>query len=422
MNKGTLVRFVSSSLVRRYAALDNLKVRVRVVSNKKKNGKPSKGPGSHMTYKEMTTKLGLNKDAPSLDLPLLPQAPVPATLYAYGNLRELHHLGSFNRFQFNELWKAPFSVSRQLTTGPLVELVQKAQAANSLANRLILLGEAGVGKTTLVSQFHSLAKLSKSVVIHFNDCEKLINGSNDYIFDSESSLYHQPMYLNKLFNKIKKGNLQELSDLKLSKGYKFFQFSLSTKNNLVDLINVGKKLKNGQKFAVWNLLIDELNVQSTYPVHLTVDNFSAIIKRPYTNYRDSQAQFIYFDQFTLAKFLIDHISGKSHFNKGSVLIATKGGRQRQTLTVPLGLAEFDPYAKVTQFDSKLASYLQGLKYLEIPKFNKEELKVLLDQCLKSDLLKNDALEDETKLLNGKYILSGNGNPYEFYKACVVNYF
>ncbi|ODV97222.1 hypothetical protein PACTADRAFT_48972 [Pachysolen tannophilus NRRL Y-2460] len=416
-----------------------LKLSFRKV-NSNAGGKKRKGSGNHKSFKDLIIASNFKQYAKQTEggqtlinelLPFIDSQQdfkIDEILsYPNQSLKSLYHFGSFNHNQYNEINFKPVSLSRNSTTVPILNFLKNSLNNCSINNRLIITGGKGVGKSTLLTQFQSLAKSSNSIILPISYCDSLIDGSNDFIYDQTLKLYHQPMYLTRLLNKIRKGNELELSLLKLSKDVKISNIIFeANKTSLNEFLLKSKSMKLEFKFKFFEILIEELSLQKKYPVYLTVDNFSAFASSPFTKYRNVNNKPIYFTDFSIAKNIIDFASGKKIFNRGGIVLSTSGiHRSNDTLNVALKKIEPDPYAPFYKFDPKLASILlenNGLKELNVPKFNKDELKIMLNYFCTNEIIEHENdLQDIEKLLNSKYILSGNGNPSEFIKSCVVNY-
>lgn len=407
-------------------------------TNKSVSQKTKKGSGNHKNFIGVATSSKYSKTSPAAPMAAISELRVPdlepltVVKYPSQSLRSLHHFGSFQKSQFNELFPQPMSLVRESVTLPLRDFYEKSSTNASSGNRLILTGESGIGKSVAISQLQSMAKSSGSIVLPINNCDVLGDGSLAFVYNGVQRVYQQPSFTKKLLRKILKGNKAELAKLKLSSSLKLEATLAKRKQDLnfdkgSTWANVLEKAlsANVDKSAVFNRFVADLQSQQDFPVYLTVDNFSAFTERPFTAYKDQDCKAIYFDKFELPRFIMNFVTGKSAFNRGGVVVATCGKhKQNDTLPVALGKKQVNSYASLDLFDPQMATYLTengGLKELEVSKLLQTEVGALVECYEKFEILQADKERDADELTRFKYVTSGNGNPLEMLKSCVINY-
>lgn len=379
----------------------------------------------------------LNKNAKEVDLPVFKPSKLDESLDRMNNfsptqLKHLHHLGSFKKNQFRELFVQPSSLIRKDSLG---KLISQMDASNS-SKRIIVTGEPGVGKSTLLAQLHAYATESNYVVVNIPYPELFLNGRNDFFWDEKSNLYVQPMYLKKILSKIVKGNDEKmLSSIKLQKDYKFAFTTLSgTKdvelkkgeNNILDLLN--SKVNANMRGLQFMNFIEEIYAQKAVPILFTVDNFSRILTRSFTDYRDTENRLIPTLKFQIADIIMKIASGAIKFNNSkSGFVAAISGVDRTNRTLPVGLnkIEEDVYIKKYHYDPVYANLLKqgNVEEFELSKMSKDEVKLLIDFYSDCDIIPTKELQNKSldQLANEKYFVSGNGNPRELLKSITLAY-
>ncbi|ESW97257.1 hypothetical protein KL918_000865 [Ogataea parapolymorpha] len=358
--------------------------------------------------------------------------------------QKLHILGAFKPNQFNELYSRPITLSRKVETSQIHEFLTKSLSSSSKGNRLIITGDLGVGKSTMLTQFHALALEQDSVILQISNMDALVDGSNDFKYNSATGLYEQPMASRDLLKKWFSLNKNVFDKIKLSRPYspafdsvkKQKPIGFSEKNTLREVL--GKLLYNPavSRANLFQFLMDELAAQKGIPVFLTIDNFSALCHYANTRYRDKNNNPIYFQKFQLLKTLVEFISGDKTFQKGAIVAATKfDHKDTDTIPVALGLREPDYYAKFDQWDRKFTEQLVSNgkpEHMHVKRLSKEQVRALVEHMLECKVIPHEiekrgfSREDDIhevlpRLSEMEYLLSGNGNPRELYKNCVFSY-
>lgn len=382
----------------------------------------------------------LNKNAKEVTLPIFNSTKIEQSVnkvceFSSNQLKSLHHLGSFKKNQYRELFSKPSSLIRQESIGKLVQKISDNKVGGN-SNRIIITGEPGVGKSTLLAQLHAYVIESKYLVINIPYPELFLNGRNDFFWDVNLKSYVQPMYLKKLLSKILKGsNHQLLSTVSLQRDYKFSFTTLNgtqeivlqkKKHTLLDLLKC--KVNPNLRGTQFKIFIDEIYSQTETPVLFTVDNISRLLTSSYTAYRDTENRLIPALKFQIASTIMDIASGKIPFkHPQSSFVAAISGVDRTNRTLPVGLnkLEEDIYIRQYHYDPVYANLLKqgNVEEFHLSKMNKNEVKLLLDYYSRCDILpiRDTKDKDTEKLLDEKFFISGNGNPRELLKSITLAY-
>ncbi|CAB4254297.1 similar to Saccharomyces cerevisiae YGL129C RSM23 Mitochondrial ribosomal protein of the small subunit, has similarity to mammalian apoptosis mediator proteins [Maudiozyma barnettii] len=345
--------------------------------------------------------------------------------------KALRYLGSFKKGQYNELFTKPISLIRKNSTE---QLWKKLSTTGS--QRVIITGESGIGKTSLLAQMHSCAVESDYIVVNISYPELFLNGRNDFFFDKNLKTYVQPMYLKSLIRKIIKANDENvLNSIKLSKDYNFVKTTLKGtdninlskgKNSLFDLLNVSINSNiRGEQFEG---LINELFFQDKVPICFTVDNFSRMLTGAFSDYKDVNNKNIYLMELQMGKTIMDIVSNERKLNnkKSCVILAISGiDKTNRTLPVALGKIPADPYMKRNIYEPNFVDILQKGKVeeFEVPKLSREEAKKLIQYYIDAKIVLNRDVETKTleQMTDEKYFMSGSGNPRELLKSIVLTH-
>lgn len=383
----------------------------------------------------------LNKNAKEVVLPVFNSIKIDQSLnkicgFSSNQLKYLYRLGSFKKNQYRELFSKPSSLIRKESIGKLIQDINNNGNSGNDSNRVIITGEPGVGKSTLLAQLHAYAIESKYLIVNIPYPELFLNGRNDFFWDENLKSYVQPMYLKKLLSKILKGNdNQLLSSINLQKDYKFSFTTLNgtqqiflqrDKHTLLDLLKC--KVNPNLRGTQFKVFVNEVYSQAETPVLFTVDNISRLLTSSYTAYRDTDNRLIPTLKFQIANIIMDIVSGKISFkNPKSAFVGAISGVDRTNRTLPVGLnkLEEDVYIKQYHYDPVYANLLKegNVKEFCLPKMNKDEVKLLLDYYSRCDILpvRDTRDKDIGQLLDEKFFISGNGNPRELLKSITLAY-
>lgn len=413
--------------------------------------KNRKGSGNDKSWKDSILKNNYQRKAQDKalieELPAfnLTEAKLKFTKYSPLVNQRLHIAGAFNPHQYNELYSQPLTMVRPREDQKISQFVAKSLQSPSSENRLVLTGEKGVGKSTLLTHFQAqVLATENAILLPVSYADSLVDGSNDFKLNPKTNLYDQPMYSKQFIKKILNLNKDVLAKINLSKeytllnkNYKASQVSLNSSNTLLDLLSA--KASDVNTTEIVRILFSELEAQSLSPVYFTVDNFTAFLQHSMTKYRDTNNKNIYFQNFTLADIIIAFLSGERKFSTGAVMVSTHGNhkwKSNQTLSVAMGDAKAEDlaYLKFSKFDRKLAQRLVQngpLPKLEVSKFDLEETKSVVKHLQDFNLIFNEYNADVElsnlgheyldKLAQRKFIVSGNGNGKLLLDSCILAY-
>lgn len=341
--------------------------------------------------------------------------------------QKLTQCGAFKKDQYAEVFPTPVTLVRP-ETKQLESVVNNAFNAPSSENRVCLVGERGIGKSTLLA--HSLAiavQNENAVVISIPHALRLVDGSCDYWFDSKLGTYTQPMYTKRLLDKIRHANATSLPKINLSKEYVIESSAkgraatkFNTQHTLADLVKAN--VAGRQRGQILQILFDELLNQSKAPVFVAVDNFSALTASPQTAYRNTENKPLYLSDFQITNFILCLTSAQKSFQKGAVILSTSADdRNTLTLNTGLGLAQAGPYTPQYKLNRRIASQLNGVKPIEVSKLTKDQVSSLVGVLADAGAFRADELQQNTmeQLAAQKYVLSGNGNPLELIRSVVM---
>lgn len=398
---------------------------------KTSSGKVKKTSGAGKFFNEYVTGLKLEKKAQEIPgLAVLEKEIKENTVVKYTQLqmKKLVISGSFKNNQFRELFQTPITLVTK-DTKHMQSFVKKASTSNSKNNRICLLGENGIGKTSLLGQTQALiSNLGDSVIIPIPHATQLVNGRNDFTLDQQTKLYTQPMFLKRFLDKILRVNDKILTKIPIKNEYSFegntrhkSQVKATpNRHTLYDLVKLSVAPRyRGKQF---DAIIYELTEQDKVPVFLTVDHFNSLTSDFQTAYRDTENRSVHVEKFQIGKLIFEFASGAKFFKKGGVILVTStDAKTTDTLNAGLGLSEPDPYTPEHRWDRELSEKLKGVKPYQLHKFSKENVSTLVEKFIDADIFKTSDLQGNTfeNLVSQKYILSGNGNPGELIKSIVM---
>lgn len=363
--------------------------------------KVKKGGMTHLKFRDAVRALKFERTAADLSSlgELLAQDLESKTstvlLYNTETQQKLSGLGAFKRYQHHELFRSPVSMVTENTVGLYDRFVSKLNGP-SKNNRLCLLGEKGVGKSTLLGQTQALAlsKLDRDVVLlHFDHPERIVEGSSDYIFNKKLDKFQQPMFTKRWIQKIRAANAEVFKKMPLTRDLSFVakkvQHSLKKgENSVYDFLLHNHDFGVFGPTQAFQFFVEELQAHADkFPVFVSVDNFNALVVEPYTKYHHSDMKPVHFTEFEVGHFLANLVSGDLSFAQGGVLLAeSKDLGEAKTLRVGLGLQEGDLYDKKTQCDLDYAATMArngGVEHFSVQNLSKDEARVLLQfwsQC------------------------------------------
>lgn len=345
--------------------------------------KAKKGGMTHYMFKDAVSVLrSENKITP---LETLGVTPLEAgdmenesiVSYNQASLPLLKGLNVFRKHQYHELFESPISVV-SLNTRSLLDNVLN-NLKNTKENRHFLRGERGVGKSTLLAQAHALAYSKNKgdvVMLHFESPERIVNGTSNYLFNKDKGVFQQPMFTKRWIGKTRYANekvfkkMPLTKDIEVSTDKSAFKLKKDT-NTVYDFLLRSRDFAKAT--SAFDLLWEQLQHHSEkFPVICTIDNFNGLISKAYTEYRHTNYTPIHVTEFEMGNYLLDLINGDLSFKKGVVIACESSAHaDTKTLTVGLGLEEYDPYSKKAECDKVVA--LRLLKNGKIPVFDVQNL-------------------------------------------------
>lgn len=400
---------------------------------KTNTGKTKKTSGAGKQFSDYINVLKLENKAPEIKgLGTLEGEKIKENSVLKYNQLQMKKLiisGTFKDNQFKELFKTPITLVTK-DTKHMEEFVKNGSNTSSEHNRICLLGENGIGKSTLLAQTQAMiSNLGDSIIIPIPYATQIVNGRNDFAYDQQLKLYTQPMFLKSFISKILDTNDKILAKIPIKSDHSFegntrhkstIKVS-SERHSLLDLakLSVAPRFRGRQLESIFTELLE----QDQIPIFLTVDNFNALTSFTRTAYRDVENKPVHIGKLQLGKLIFDFTSGARAFKKGGVILATSTDeRSNHTLLAGLGLTKPDPYTAEYYYDREVAQKLNGVKPYELQKLSKENVTKLVETFINADIFKSNDLENKTleALVNQKYILSGNGNPGELIKSVVMS--
>lgn len=355
--------------------------------------KAKKGGMTHYRFRDAVSVLSSDKQIQPLEnlgiQPLDASDLLEQSIVTYEDnaLPLMKASGLFLRYQHHELFEKPVTMVSNGTKSIVEPLVTDLDK-NTKNNRHILIGEKGVGKSTLLAQAHALA-MSKHkdnvVLLHFEQPEKIVDGSSDYLFNKSKNIYQQPMFTKRWIGKTRFVNEKVFKKMPLSR-----DFEISTERSSFklkkDTHTVYDFLFRSRDFAkvssALDYFIEQLQHHSNkFPVLCTVDNFNGLLKETYTKYHHPNFKPIHVTEFEMGKLLLSLVNGLTPFLKGAVIVAeSKSLLNTKTLNVALKLEVYDPYHKKSEFDLKSANILlenNGLIVNKVSNLTPEEARSLV---------------------------------------------
>lgn len=345
--------------------------------------KAKKGGMTHYMFKDAVSVLRSENKIPPLET--LGVTPLEAgdmenesiVSYSQASLPLLKGLNVFRKHQYHELFESPISVV-SLNTRSLLDNVLN-NLKDTKENRHFLRGERGVGKSTLLAQAHALAYSKNKgdvVMLHFESPERIVNGTSNYLFNKDKGVFQQPMFTKRWIGKTRYANekvfkkMPLTKDIEVSTDKSAFKLKKDT-NTVYDFLLRSRDFAKAT--SAFDLLWEQLQHHSEkFPVICTIDNFNGLISKAYTEYRHTNYTPIHVTEFEMGNYLLDLINGDLSFKKGAVIACESSAHaDTKTLTVGLGLEEYDPYSKKAECDKVVA--LRLLKNGKIPVFDVQNL-------------------------------------------------
>lgn len=339
----------------------------KIGGKKETEEKVKKGGLTHLKFSDAVRALRFEKLATDLSgqglEPLTTGSLQSAKIVTYSPdvQLQLSSLGAFRKFQHHELTRQPVSVVSDNTIAIQSEFVEKLTLP-STQNRICLLGEQGVGKSTLITQAQALALSQYGgdvVLLHIDHAEQIVDGTSDYIYNQSLGKYQQPMFTKRWVRKLRTANEAVLKKIPLAEDVKVASKGREHQlkkgeHTLYDYLLHNQDFGVAGSTGAFQFFIQQLQKQQ-FPVFVSVDSFNALINKPFTRYFHPDMKPIHVTEFEMGHFLQQLVSGELSFAKGGVLLAeTKGDGEAKTLRVGLQLQEPNPYDKPHQCDLEFA--------------------------------------------------------------------
>ncbi|GMM52426.1 mitochondrial 37S ribosomal protein [Starmerella bacillaris] len=309
--------------------------RKAVEAEKKRRATPVKSSGEYRDFERAAAYSKLNQNAvkfPAESLNISEANLSSLNTLESGKLvswpapvqARLHHLGTYKPNQRHELFYKHYSLIRTST----VNMLEKMKLGKSL----LLQGDSGVGKSSLLTQAHAAAMMQGWGCIHISRAEDLIDGSSDTVYNQKTKVWDQTMFSARLWKKVLKSNKELLADA-----------SKPETMTLQGIINVFKAQK--------------LNVL------ITIDNINAFQYQPYAKNTDTENVPLYNNVLevpnTLFKFFVNP-------TESVCLIGSQAGYFRD-----IALSGH-PDAPKNHYDPELAAHFKNTDKINVTGFNKAE--------------------------------------------------
>lgn len=392
-------RFFSVSSCRNAPPKPQPKKKVKVGYKPKETKEKAKKSGmTHLKFEDAVRKLNFERQARDLldlglaELSVDSLASVGSSVVKYNAETEkaLQELGSFKKAQHHELFRNPVSLVSDNTLAIKDSFLSKLDGP-SKDNRVILLGQKGVGKSTLVTQAQALALSQHSgdvVLLHLDFPERIVEGTSDYIFNTNTKKYQQPMFTKRWIRWLRQANEAVFKKMPLTRDISFVakkvEHNLKKDTNTVhDFLTLNHDFGVSGPTAAFAFFVEELQAHSAqFPVFVSIDNFNALTVEPHTKYYHPDMRHIHFTEFEMGHFIERLVSGELSFAKGGVLLAeSKDAGESKTLRVGLGLQEHNPYDKISQCDTPFAETMRqngGIRTFQVQNLLKDHARALLE--------------------------------------------
>lgn len=361
----------------------------------KQQTKVKKGGMTHLGFRDAVREMKFEKFAAPLEVETLQESSLNklqgnVVRYMPGALTKLDMLNGFKNYQHHELFEKPVSLVSQNCTKLNQEFIGNLDKKSSKDNRVCFVGEKGCGKSTLLAQSIALAssKYEDVILLHLDKPENIGNGTSDYIYNESLGKYQQPMFTKRWIWNLKIANEAIFKKLKLSQDITFQSKRVDHHlkkdvNTVYDLLQSNHDFGKFAPTNAFRFLVSELIHHSqNVPIMVSLDNVNGLVDTTTTQYRSPSFKPLHISDFEMGDFFLKLISGEISFNKGGVLMANTSdfGEFLTTLQVSLGLKEYDPYAKSSTFDIKVANRLLnngGVKPFKVENLTKDETRNLL---------------------------------------------
>lgn len=308
----------------------------------------------------------------------------------------MNAIGAFKKYQHEEISEEPITLVSKSTSDIYNAFIPKL-SGSSTNNRICLVGEKGVGKSTIISQLQALAVSAYKedvVLLHLDHPEKIVEGTSSYFFNKKRGEYQQPMMTKRWIKALRETNKEVFQKMPLSRDVSFTAKKVDHnlkkgENTLYDYVLLNHDFGSEVANDAFQFFVEELQVHSQkFPVFVSVDNFNALCTERYTKYFHPDMKPIYYSEFETGRFIAELVSGKLSFAKGGVLLAEcKDAGESTTLKVGLKLMEHDAYMK--DCDAKFAENVLlngGVTAMPVKPLTPEEVGTLVQAWADSGIL------------------------------------
>ncbi|CDO72071.1 hypothetical protein BN946_scf184962.g14 [Trametes cinnabarina] len=392
--------------------------------NKDKKEQPKRAPRDSGVFRPMpvtnlTHPVFQSEQRTPLQLPLFrpeaitPAAATKAMAFPQEESRALKAYGLPRNILVDYLLIAkPCSVVREATVDVLDQL-DNAAGSSSKENRIVFTGKAGSGKSYLMLQAVQYCIQKEWLTLYIPRAISLVNSSTAYAYDARTQTYGQPAFAQQLLKRFADVNAALLQSLSVQGSYPLEERTVPAGAPLANLINVGVEIQHYAP-TVLKLVLDELALQTKYPVLLAVDDFQALYCT--SQYRDTFFKSVKSYHLMLPRTLLEFASGKKNFARGAFLgaLSMQDTKFRAPLELieALGLEPLGPSNPYVPRQPELVEYANGLKNFPVPEqLTVDEAASIYDLWQKTKAL-HLPLSDEMFL--AKYT-EANGNAGRFVK-------
>lgn len=357
--------------------------------------------------------LSFRKTTPSTSYSPLSLTTPLNTVTSFPAFDRLVAAGVFSKNQHHELMGSPVLVVRPETLELSSHL--SAFSSSSLAENVVVIhGEAGTGKSTVLAQTLALAAETPMVLLHVNNPAILTDGLNDYVYNDASQKYSQPLFTRKWLKKVGLANKELLVQIPLLKQYLVGTTTLSTTNTLYEYLVAARAHLDTKNNTLLQGFFHELEQQTRFPVVLSIDNFNDLCVGSVTQYRLPEYEPLHISSFDVASTLVGYCTGASTFARGGVVLATNGGRTNNTVAVITSNAVPKVYGSTQQYDEYLAQIASSSKpvQVEVLGMSPEAVGALVAEYVDLGIITEHQANGRSKeeVARDLYFVSGNGNP------------
>ncbi|KAF8545158.1 mitochondrial ribosomal death-associated protein 3-domain-containing protein [Trichophaea hybrida] len=368
-----------------------------------------------------------NTNAPQLTLPELTvetstHEPAVGSLFAFSNadVDKIRILEAFQRGQDWKFFHRPSTVMRfeSLVLGEKMAKIQGEETVvvgevnKGTFHRMVICGPKGSGKSVLMLQATAWALQREWVVITIPNAHDLVIGHTEYDLDVPSGLWTQREYTAALLSRVASVNRGVLSQLTLSRAYKFGRHEIPETMDMKRFVEIGSR-DSSTSHEVFMALLSELELPDRPPVLFTLDTLNEIMMS--TEYRDPDFKIIHAHDLALPNTFLSFLSGKRSFPRGLIIGATSASGAPRTPALRYALAGYE-LPNFSKLDKRVAPSVEGAEVWKLGPMERTEAKALLEYCRESGLLRvPEPLDDEQV---AQRITVSSGLAKELVASCV----